>query len=60
VSAEMGWTVETFQYNSKLWHERGVKCMGKAEWRGRQSYALQQENMWLQWATEAKIAFFER
>jgi hypothetical protein len=60
VNAEMCWTVKTFEYNAKVWHERAVGCTGKSELRGRQSYALQQENMWLRWGQEAKMTFFDK
>jgi hypothetical protein len=60
VNAEMGWTIAMFEHNAKLWHGRALKCVGKPEWRGRESYALQQKNMWVQWAAETRIAFSEQ
>lgn len=59
VQEEMLWTVAAFKYNAGLWHDRAVKCVGNLDWRGKYSYALRQEDMWLKWANDARIAFFE-
>jgi len=55
----MVWTVATFQYQARYWHERAVKCSGRVEARGHHSYALQQHDMWIRWADEADIRFKE-
>ena len=59
VEREMDWTVLAFQYYGKLWHRGAVGCAGKVEKRGHYAYALQQENMWIDWARKAVGIFAE-
>ena len=54
---EMIWIVATFRYHENSWFARAEQMKGKNGMEGHVSFALQQRNLWKNFATKAETAF---